>query len=381
MDKHRKYPVTFAPPCKKKLSPEARACPHCGHPLESEWAVKKRDIRHQRQIKTWLVILGGPILLLFIFGVVMPEASKFMEKLSAQTKDQQKVSIGKKQQVFKTMTRRRSTASRCLEQRHRDWSNQCSNVFGYADVHTPPEEVANKLTLSYDGERVRLTGLEPQWYYRKFYTGNPPVFAVIDKTPYVVDRYFFVEEIKAKIKVGGVIVTMQWDGAPQWVVAEAMTEKLLAAMRKGVIATIDYGADGRKTTAISILGFTAAEKALIHQSENQIVSRSPKPSAKATVVLHMGSNRFGVSKEDLRLLANPKGSGQFVYAPKTRYQGAERLFIWFLNNGQVTKLNGATHHLTPDLPYPRNAAYETWYGSGITSNEATRLGLRLAFGR
>lgn len=83
------------------------------------------------------------------------------------------------------------------------------------------------------------------------------------------------------------------------------------------------------------------------------------------------ANQLGASFDDLEGRENPKGEGIFVYSPKTRYGGAERLLVWLVFDGQAYALNGPTKSMiTPDLPwpYPRSGTREQWSKTGLLPN-------------
>ena len=190
-----------------------------------------------------------------------------------------------------------------------------------------------------------------------------------------------------RVTINGIVYNgFQWEGRNHWAATPNETVKLLDAFKKGQTAKVDL--IGRHTTDISLSGFTAIFNDAIEVSTVSI----PKTMEKATtrneaiqLILRYIStgNKFGVSAGDLTATKNPLGKGIYVYAPKTRYFsfGAERLFIWFVKDRQATKLNGATHNLTPKLPYPQYIDPKLWRGTGLTPSKVTDAGLSLAFNR
>lgn len=67
--------------------------------------------------------------------------------------------------------------------------------------------------------------------------------------------------------------------------------------------------------------------------------------------LRIKTNDYGITKDDVIAYENSRGEGWFFFIPQTRLSGAERKFIWYMLDGNIYKLNGATDHLTPDIPY------------------------------
>lgn len=95
--------------------------------------------------------------------------------------------------------------------------------------------------------------------------------------------------------------------------------------------------------------------ALVEKSEKANAGKEPEPWVDPYSVidqkLHIQSNKFGVSKDDVVAYESSRGEGWFFFIPQTRFSGTERKFIWYMLDGNIYKLNGATDHLTPDIPY------------------------------
>ena len=70
-------------------------------------------------------------------------------------------------------------------------------------------------------------------------------------------------------------------------------------------------------------------------------------------------------------MANPRGEGTFVYVSRTRFFGVERYLIWLALDGRVYALNRATKNVTPQLPWPRDAAEIMWARTGLDPFVAT----------
>lgn len=45
----------------------------------------------------------------------------------------------------------------------------------------------------------------------------------------------------------------------------------------------------------------------------------------------------------------------------------------------LLRLSERRDDLTPNLPFPRGAAYEIWEGSGVMPDDATKIGLGRVF--
>ncbi len=280
-----------------------------------------------------------------------------------------------------SVTPRRSVLE-CSPRQHRDWSNQCARIIAYAEVMFPPAELPTKLTISYNGGHVRLFGMVPTYYHLKFYTDELPVLASIAGAAYVADRSFFNENFPPVLAVGDVIVPLSWDGQPHWAASKSESDRLVAAFKDGSKVDIEYAHLGwgkGQRSQVSLLGFTAALQEFRRTEPRSTTQQQVDPSR--IIAKMIAGNRLAITGDDLKTLSNPNGAGHFVYVPQTRFYGVERLFIWFVNGGHVVKLNGATHTLTPNVPYPRSADYDIWQGTGFKPADVTTIGLGLAFGR
>lgn len=78
------------------------------------------------------------------------------------------------------------------------------------------------------------------------------------------------------------------------------------------------------------------------------------------------SNKFGITTDDIIAYKNERGDGWFFFVPQTSFSGIERKFLWYALDDELFKLNGATHHLTPDLPYLKDASDDVLKRAGIT---------------
>lgn len=131
--------------------------------------------------------------------------------------------------------------------------------------------------------------------------------------------------------------------------------------------------------AAAILGYGTTDTTTSQSSRGGSTPSAASSSATSVAIVTgqvPASNQFGVRAGELKAVKNPQGSGEFVCVPRTNFQGTTRYFAWFVNNGRAVKLNGATHNLTPQLPFPRDAESAV-AGSGLTALEVTSEGLRL----
>ena len=51
--------------------------------------------------------------------------------------------------------------------------------------------------------------------------------------------------------------------------------------------------------------------------------------ARALVISHVEPNKLSVGGQEFRVKRNPLGEGCFVYDPRTRFHGVERLLVWW----------------------------------------------------
>jgi hypothetical protein len=105
----------------------------------------------------------------------------------------------------------------------------------------------------------------------------------------------------------------------------------------------------------------------------------PPPDVAAVIAPHLGSNSLGVQPSDLAVMENPRGEGHLVYVPRTQFEEGRRFLIWLVIDGEAYTINGQTHNLTPEIPFPSAAGAERWARTGLDPNRATGT-LELVFG-
>lgn len=91
------------------------------------------------------------------------------------------------------------------------------------------------------------------------------------------------------------------------------------------------------------------------------------------------NNLLDIQVEDLKGMENPNGEGIFVYVEETRFSGVERFILWLVIDGIPYPVNGATKDVTPDLPWPREAAEGVWDRTGLSPYSATEA-IEIVFG-
>ncbi len=267
---------------------------------------------------------------------------------------------------------------------YRAWHNDCKRISAATDVLVEPSSVPTKLLLLYDGQVVRLTAAIPLSYYQRFRTGTPATIVVFGSSSFVADLDFFNERFPAILRIGSQQFMLEWDGAPHWRLRQQLTDAAIEAFRNGTTIELEYAhlilGKGQRRE-ISLMGFSAALNAFgVRKAVEFRVQPSPS-AANSIVARHIGPNQFEINMRDLVAKANPHGRGYFVFIPKKEYFGFERLFVWFVNAGVASSLNGATVQLTPNLSVPRLAQRAIWQDSGLTETTALDVGLTVAFGR
>ena len=91
-----------------------------------------------------------------------------------------------------------------------------------------------------------------------------------------------------------------------------------------------------------------------------------------------GVNPWAVSADDLAVMENPKGEGQFVYIPQVQERlGRPTNLLWVVVGGQAYAVNGPSKNLTSGLPWPREAPEGVWDTTGLDGTTDT---IRLVFG-
>lgn len=270
------------------------------------------------------------------------------------------------------------------------WEKDCSSaqcrIYTYTDVSQSGRSEPVRMFLEItDSNDVILTALNTRAYHERFYTTKPATHIRLGQKDYVPDRSHFNERVSGALTVDAKQITaLPVRNESQLKSQAADFDAIVQAFKLGTSATVEYASSlygkGQKVS-FSLIGFTRSYGALSPsvRPPGRVDAKETDPISLLGPLLT--GNRFSVSASDLALKKNPHGSGTFVYAAKTRYSGVERLFLWFVRGDAALKLNGATHNLTPSLPFPRDASQDFWKGTGLSANNATRIGLELAFGR
>ena len=101
--------------------------------------------------------------------------------------------------------------------------------------------------------------------------------------------------------------------------------------------------------------------------------------ARSIIAASLKGNKFGLRPDGLQERPNPRGEGVFVFFPEMRIVGVKRWFVWFIHGDQAVALNGPSKTATPSLPFPRGVSFRFWTGTRLSVDDATEVGLALAF--
>ena len=86
---------------------------------------------------------------------------------------------------------------------------------------------------------------------------------------------------------------------------------------------------------------------------NSVEEASSHAESRALIIRNINSNKLGVGGSEFRVKRNPLGDGCFVYDPRTRFLGVERLIVWWVSGtGKGYALNSPSKMVTPDLKFP-----------------------------
>jgi hypothetical protein len=96
------------------------------------------------------------------------------------------------------------------------------------------------------------------------------------------------------------------------------------------------------------------------------------------IAAHLEGNSLGVRPAELKVMKNPRGEGELVFVERTLFEEGPRYLVWLVLDGTAYTINGQTHNLTPDLPFPSAAGAERWAQTGLDPNRATET-LALVF--
>lgn len=78
-------------------------------------------------------------------------------------------------------------------------------------------------------------------------------------------------------------------------------------------------------------------------------------SARAFIISNIEPNKLRVEGREFRVKRNSVGEGCFVYDPRTRFDGVERLIVWWVpKEGTAYTLNSPSKMVTPGLKWPRD---------------------------
>ena len=357
-------PLAPCPRCDTQIDETASTCPLCGMVLSHNWSEEHRRARFRAKTRRVLVV-GG---ILGFAVIVTASALRPSPPKQPSFPDSPPATI---EAAGPTIT----LPNRCTRERHKDWISECDRAVVWSSTLFPAEGEPHRLTLEVDAlGKVRLLSLTPRDYYLKFYTRSPQTYGVLDGKALVPDPQFWRNTergLTVRIEPQGRIIRFLYNPDRQW---EADDPEALALIKAGT--SVEFAARD-KNVRLSLAGATAAIEALSDPIETQPISN---PSQILDRIAHaFTGNKFNVTKVDLHTLANPKGAGTFVYIPKTDYHGVPRNFLWFVNAGEIVKLNGATHDLTPYFPWPREAPLKIWNQSGLSSDNVLEVGLVSAF--
>lgn len=120
---------------------------------------------------------------------------------------------------------------------------------------------------------------------------------------------------------------------------------------------------GHFIAAAVILAFSTAMGADDHYARGLVIQALKLP------------NKLQVGGREFRTKPNPKGTGVFVYDPRTRFSGVKRYLMWLTVGDQGYALNGPSKSLTPKLPWPREADPSVWEKTGLGGGPDVGKGL------
>lgn len=150
---------------------------------------------------------------------------------------------------------------------------------------------------------------------------------------------------------------------------------ILFAFMADPVATDATGSSGQGGRANAVAASPQAEESQVNGSGG-VVSGSPAlaayrkransddaqsveeafahAEARASVIMNVQPNKLGIGGREFRVKRNPVGIGSFVYDPRTRFSGVERLLVWWVpEEGKVYPLNSPSKMVTPELRWPR----------------------------
>ena len=265
----------------------------------------------------------------------------------------------------------------------RDWETRCTNdgcrsfTITWVNIF---ESHPTLLLLEFSPtEEVLISALETEETHYKYWTDILPVELVRESKNYVPAKFFFATAFDATLTIDGKkTATFRALDESHLLALSGDTNVLVEALRRGSKAVFFFGpfSRPRQRASFSLIGFTAAYTARSRSGEAVVATSAVDPVSVVSPLI--AGNRLNVEAKQLHSRENPFGDGFFVYIP-------ERYFIWFVKGQKAVKLNGRTNNLTPALPFPSEASYKFWRGTGLSAsglddtNGVTRVGIELVF--
>jgi hypothetical protein len=253
----------------------------------------------------------------------------------------------------------------------------------YSHLDTSPGHIRYMAEFS-DRAEFTITPLITREQFQKDYTSTPPTYESFDAQQYVPAPFF--SDKLARIGVDGQLIgTARMAAKAQIALSPADAYSLIEAVKHGRELEVEFaiGPDGYDPPiAFDLTDLPDALSKLTGHFVGELGAKGlqqvPVVAADelALVALMLDAgNQHGVHGADLRVIANPHGSGSFVYV-----DGREG-FIWFVNGGDVIAVSGWAKNVTPAGLDPYEVRAEFWNGTGLDADNVFGVGAHTAYPR
>jgi hypothetical protein len=267
-----------------------------------------------------------------------------------------------------------------------DWQLQCSHekcrAFTYTDQDIALRRIRFFVEFSDRAEFV-ISPLITRDQHQRDFTSNPPTVETFGDQEYVLEPNFFGRKLRARVRVDSQLIGTARIGAKGLLALRpADVYRLTDAVKRGRELEVEYAAEGERYALPLSFDLTGLANELAKFPKRYVGELGAWPGTKPPFVeadevepvalLVKVGNRHSVQSSQLWSVANPRGSGSFVYV-KDR-EG----FIWFVKDGDVVAVSGWANNVTPDALDRYEVHAEFWRGTGVDADSVFRVGANLA---
>lgn len=231
------------------------------------------------------------------------------------------------------------------------------------------------------GDSAIVTAIIPRQRHEEVFSTSPPTHLTLNGIDYVPERSFFNSKFPPKMTID--------EGAREYRFA-VVNESQARCSDRGIVQALHNGESAQFVFASSMRGKGQVVVFDLSDFEPQAgVQNSPQhrhetADSDAACIRAVAEgmtvpNQFGKTHSDLRVRANARGRGKFVYVPAFKIAGHERWLLWFVLDGQAFALNGPAITVSPSLPRPLDRPLADWDSTGSDAVSIGQVGVSLIF--